>query len=252
MRAVTTSVSLKNSTDLKQRGVLVPIIGVTGSSKKDTRRYREALEKRGAQTRLLLPGTSATYLELLHGIEGLLLTGGEDVDPMLYSDKLDASANLELPPSRDALELSLLKEAMDRDLPILAICRGMQLLNVATGGRLIQDLPGHRAERREGQWRPSRHAIYVSPGSKLAAIMGTGGFFRVNSLHHQGIREPQKSPLLLASAYALEDGNIEGMESPHHTWVIGVQFQLEREEEVPPPFLNLFHGLIEWADQASR
>ena len=92
------------------------------------------------------------------------------------------------------------------------------------------------------------HPIYLSPGSKLAAMLGTGGFFRVNSLHHQGLREAQKSPRLLASAYSLEDVVIEGLESPKHSWVVGVQFRPERQDEVPTVFKNLFRAFVERAE----
>ncbi|MCH7653041.1 MAG: gamma-glutamyl-gamma-aminobutyrate hydrolase family protein, partial [Chloroflexi bacterium] len=92
----------------------------------------------------------------------------------------------------------------------------------------------------------------ISPGSKLAAVVGSGGFVRVNSRHHQGIKEPQKSSELLASAYSLEDGYIEALESPGHRWVIGVQFHPERRMEVPPHFDRLFQSLVERAAEGVR
>ena len=93
------------------------------------------------------------------------------------------------------------------------------------------------------------HQVYVSPGSKLAAVVGSGGFFRMNSRHHQGLRDAQRAPALLASAYAVEDGVIEALESPSHAWVIGVQCHPERESEVPRGFLRLFQGFLEWAER---
>jgi putative glutamine amidotransferase len=137
-------------------------------------------------------------------------------------------------------------------MPVLAICRGMQVLNVAFGGQLIQDLPGHRAELEEGKRGFMQHLIYVSPGAKTAAIIGSAGLFRVNSSHHQGLREAQRSPRLMASAYSVEDGLIEGLESPEHSWVIGLQCHPERQDEVPRLFANLFAGLSDRAERYSK
>ena len=91
------------------------------------------------------------------------------------------------------------------------------------------------------------HRIFIAPGSKLAAIVGAGGFVRVNSLHSEAIREPQKSPAMLASAYSVEDAVIEAIESPAHDWAIGVQFQPERSGELPRQFERLFQGLVQRA-----
>ena len=132
----------------------------------------------------------------------------------------------------------------------MGICRGMQLLNVVFGGRLIQHLPGHRTEDDSG--KSAYHRIYISPGSKLAATLGSGGFVQVNSRHHQGVSEPQKAPSLMASAYSLEDGLIEALESPAHDWVIGVQWHNENEEELPKTFGNLFLALAERGEMYSR
>ena len=95
----------------------------------------------------------------------------------------------------------------------------------------------------------SYHRIFISPGSKLAAVVGSGGFVRVNSRHELGQGDSRRSPRLLASAYSLEDGVIEALESPEHRWVIGVQFQPELRGEVPPHFDRLFQSLIERAEE---
>ena len=137
----------------------------------------------------------------------------------------------------------LLPTVFEFDLPIIAVGDGMHSLNMAMGGREPVPVSGH-----EGDGDVSaRHHIYVAPGSKLASIVGAGGFVRVNSLHRKGIRDAQKSPKLMTAAYAVEDGTIEAVESPDYSLVIGVQFRPDRPREVPPNFDNLFHLLVERA-----
>ena len=225
-----------------------PLIVVTASDEATACPYRSSVERRGGKVRLALPGATPAPEEALSGASALLLTGGEDVDPALYGEEPDREAGLELNRPRDDMDLYLLRQALERDLPVLAICRGMQLLNVAFEGKLIQDLPGHKGDMKDGDWEPAYHQVYLSPGSKLAAILGSGGFLRLNSIHHQGLREPQKAPVLLATAYSLEDGLIEGLESPAHDWVIGVQCHPEREDEVPKSFGRLFQAFVERAE----
>ncbi len=222
---------------------------LTSSGTKNARRYKEVMERLGTEIRLLIPddaGTRPTDV-LMEGVGGVLLPGGPDVDPVLYGESPDPSAGLEICRPLDDLDLRLLNHALDRDMPVLAICRGMQLLNVALGGKLIQDLPGHQAVEREGGWVSAVHQIYLSPGSKAAAIIGMGGFFRVNSRHHQGMREAQRSLRLMTTAYGVDDGLVEGLESPEHRWVIGLQCHPERQDEVPRLFANLFEAFGERA-----
>ena len=224
------------------------MIAVTSINSRNVLKYQEAAERAGAQVRVLTPHKNTRIDEMLHGVGGLLLTGGPDIDPVLYGDIPDKTASLELAPALDQLEYTLLDHALAVDMPVLAICRGMQLLNVAFGGKLIQDIPHHRSRSKNGMVRSEYHQIYLSPGSKLAAILGMGGFFRVNSIHHQGLREAQKATRLLASAYSLEDGLIEGLESPEHDWVVGIQCRPERIKEVPKIFINLFTAFVERAE----
>ena len=219
-------------------------IGVTASTQRAARLYVEALKPWGAEPRVLVPRSSQQIEEVLDQLDGLLVTGGEDIHPSHYGQEPDPEAGLELNPARDRMELPLLQAALKRDLPVLGICRGLQAINVAAGGGLLQDIPDHRAIRRDGGWAAAHHRIWVSPGSKLAAAIGSGGQVRVNSLHHQGLREAQKSPDLIASAYSLEDAIIEGLESPSHTWVIAVQCHPERQDEVPRQFQRLFQELV--------
>ena len=188
----------------------------------------------------------------MEGVGGLLLPGGPDVDPPLYNATPDPAAGLKTNRPLDDLELRLLAHALELDMPVFAICRGMQLMNVAFGGSLVQDIPGHRSEHRadeqEGDPVSMTHLTYISPGSKTAAIVGTAGFFHLNSLHHQGLREAQRAPRLMTTAFEVEDGLIEGLESPEHSWVIGFQCHPERQDEVPKSFGNLFLGLRERAE----
>ena len=229
-------------------------IAVTSAHRRNAKDYIEAIERAGGQSQLFLPteslkGADPSTGQMLDGMDGLLLTGGPDIAPQLYGEAVNPQGEVQVRSELDCMELAVLREALERDLPVLAICRGMQLLNVAFGGRLLQDIPAHRSERHPGAQIPAYHQIYLSPGSKLAAILGMGGFFRVNSLHHQGLRDPQRSPRLLASAYSLEDGVIEGMESPEHDWVVGVQCHPERQAEVPKVFANLFAAFVERAER---
>ena len=144
--------------------------------------------------------------------------------------------------------VSLLRAALDDDMPVYALGDGLHLLNAAFGGADAVCLDGHGAvPDADGVAVSAYHHIYIAPGSRLAAVVGSGGFVRVNSRHGRGIREAQKSGWLLASAYSLEDGTIEALESARHRWVIGVQFMPERRMEVPPHFDRLFQSLVERA-----
>lgn len=136
----------------------------------------------------------------------------------------------------------MISTCLERDLPVLAIGEGCLSLNLAVGGSYIH-VTNHINVDGEDK-APVFHRIYITPGSKLAATVGSGGFVRVNSVHKYGITEAQKSSKLLASAYAIEDGVIEALESPDHTWVIGVQFSPQKRMELPPHFNRLFEALV--------
>ena len=224
------------------------VVAVTSSNQRNAVKCIQAVAGR-VETRLVGPkDLSSPPDSLLEGMGGLLLTGGPDIDPPSCGDDPGREACLQTSNELDGMELALLRCALGLDMPVLGICRGMQLLNEAFGGGLLQDIPGHNIELKDGHWASAHHSIFLSPGSKLAAILGMGGFFRVNSLHHQGLREAQKAPRLLASAYCVEDGIIEGLESPDHRWVVGVQCHPERHDEVPKAFVNLFTAFVERAE----
>ncbi len=219
------------------------LIGVTTSNGSSAGRYVASLESRGAQTRVLTPERFTSIEEAMDGVSGLLLTGGGDVDPALYGEALDGSMGIE--PERDEMEMALFRYAIEENMPTLGICRGMQLINVAMGGRLIQDLPGHTLP----EFQSAVHQVYVSPGSRFGAIIGAGAIYRTNSRHHQGLKEAQRAPSLMASAYHPEDGIVEALESPEHPWLLGVQCHPEREDEVPKSFRKLFEWLAGWAER---
>ena len=226
------------------------VIVLTSVDLRNALPYLQATEPLGLDVRLLMPEDSGSVPTetLMEGVGGLLLSGGPDVDPEFYGATPDPNAGLYISKPLDDLEFRLLEHALQRDMPVLAICRGMQVLNVAFGGQLIQDLPGHRAVREGDRWVSESHQIYLAPGAKAAPIIGSAGFFRVNSRHHQGVREPQKSPRLMATAYSVEDGYIEGLESPEHSWVIGLQCHPELQDEVPASFANLFKAFKDRAE----
>ena len=229
-----------------------PVIALTSSTRQFAESYAEGVERADGEPWVVTPDDDVSTNDVLERADGLVLCGGEDVHPSWYGEEPLTDVEMEYNAARDSLEIPLLKAALDVDFPVYAISRGVQVLNVTLGGRLIQHMEGHSAYEEDGEELSQYHRIYISPGSKLAAVVGSGGFVRVNSRHHQAIKEPQKSSELLASAYSLEDGYIEALESPGHRWVIGVQFDPERRMEVPPHFDRLFQSLVERASEGVR
>ena len=160
----------------------------------------------------------------LASVRGLVLTGGEDVGPERYGAKPHPKLG-KIDRVRDAAELALIADARNRRLPILAICRGIQILNVALGGTLYQDLDSERPGPIPHQDESGKHAIRVEPGSLLGKTLGTQSAM-VNSRHHQAIRD--LAPDLVAVAWA-EDGVIEAVEPADGTapWIVAVQWHPE-------------------------
>jgi putative glutamine amidotransferase len=166
----------------------------------------------------------ALAVRALDSAAGLVLTGGEDVEPKRYKaaphPKLGA-----VDPARDAVELALLEAAWQRRLPLLAICRGIQLLNVFLGGTLFQDLPSERPAGVRHEGNGARHGLTVERGSTMCATLGATTL-DVNSRHHQAVRDLADD--LLATAWA-EDGLIEGAEAKDGRRVLAVQWHPEDE-----------------------
>jgi putative glutamine amidotransferase len=168
------------------------------------------------------------------GYAGLLLTGGVDVDPAMYGEALHPETE-EVNGARDEFELTLLRQALDGGLPVLAICRGHQLLNVCFGGSLLQHVDGdghrwHEDEPVTSSW----HDVEIEDPSKLREIYGAGRIV-VNSRHHQAVTRERVALGLTCTAVS-PDGLVEGLESPAHRWVVGVQWHPERPELETPGF----------------
>ncbi|MEX2260765.1 MAG: gamma-glutamyl-gamma-aminobutyrate hydrolase family protein [Bryobacteraceae bacterium] len=186
-------------------------VTVTHGSKSRTEPYADALRSVGVEPVLLS--------ELGPLADGLLLTGGTDVDPGLYGQ--DRGPQTQEPDRvRDAVESKLLREALASDVPVLAICRGMQLLNVVRGGTLIQHLEGHR--RVEGKESDPVHEVEIEPGTRLHRIMGTDRC-AVNSRHHQAI-ERLGSGLTVS---ARSGDVVEGLEASERFFAVAVQWHPE-------------------------
>ncbi len=166
----------------------------------------------------------ALAVRALDGVRGLVLTGGEDVEPKRYKAAPHPKLG-PVDPARDAVELALLAAAWTRRLPLLAICRGIQLLNVFLGGTLFQDLPSERPAGVRHAGEGARHGLTVERGSTMCAVLGAASL-DVNSRHHQAVRDLASD--LLATAWA-DDGLIEGAEAKDGRRVLAVQWHPEDE-----------------------
>ena len=201
--------------------------------------YVRMLEAAGARPLVVPPSTDAVE-ETLDVLDGLLISGGPDLDPALYG--ADAHEATDEPrTARDAGELALLTAALERDLPVLAVCRGSQLLNVARGGDLVQHLPetiGHEGHKHEpGTF--SEHGVEVKAGTRLGSLVG--GHAPVHSHHHQGFGRVGEG--LVETAWA-DDGSLEGIEDPTRRFALGVLWHPEAGEDTA-----LFEALV---DEARR
>lgn len=192
--------------------------------------YREAAAAGGLLAKCALPGAALS----MQDFGGLLLTGGEDVDPALYGEERHPATE-ESDPERDQVEIRLLREALALDLPVLAICRGLQIMNVMHGGTLIQHLERHQLHP-DVKSTPA-HAIRIEPETLLRRIAGTD-CWQVNSRHHQAINTLGSG--LRVSAIDPADGTIEAIERPGKRFVLGVQWHPENEVFAYPDRLKLF------------
>jgi putative glutamine amidotransferase len=190
------------------------------------RTYSDGIDRAGGLPLLLPPSDAATAEpgELVGLLDGLLLAGGADLDPSVYGAEADPRT-LNTRIERDRFELALARTALERELPVLGICRGMELLNVACGGTLVQHLedaelhlhtPGEFAD----------HDVVLDPGS-LAARAAGGERLSVRSHHHQGV--DRLGDGLVASGWAEPGGGIEAIESPDRRWMLGILWHAEED-----------------------
>ena len=225
-----------------------PRIVVTAGDEESATSILDVLKHVGGDVAVALPHAIDEALAVARESVGLVLSCSPHSSQIQSGGTYRIHPGSEFKDPRYDMEITLLRHALERDLPVLAICRGMQILNLAFGGTL-QTVDGHLiSDHGDAQTLPVNNTTYISPGSKLAAILGSGGFVRLSCMHNQGMREPQKAPSLLAIAYSVEDGVIEGLESPSHDWVIGVQCHPERKREVPGSFKRLFQAFVERAE----
>ncbi len=209
--------------------------------------YNRSVEQAQAVP-VLLPAVRPEDASLvLDRVDGVLLAGGGDVDPALYGQAPHPKLGC-VDHRRDVFELALASEALRRDLPLLAICRGLQVLNVAMGGALLQDIPSEsgmvNAHGAVGERSRRSHGVEVLAETRLHAILGRDTVL-VNSSHHQAVDRIGEG--LVVSARALEDGIIEGMEVPAARFVLAVQWHPESFCMEPDSFQCLFDAHAEAA-----
>lgn len=214
--------------------------------------YLDAVVIAGGEPLLLAPDNCRdALLALEDSVHGLLLSGGGDIHPRHYGQPLEGTEVDSIDEERDELELVLTRLALAEDLPVLAICRGIQVLNVALGGGLIRHVDGHRNPLPD---RSLLHDVRLTRGSLLTRILGSDGTLQVNSSHHQAIDAGCLAPgLRVAARSLLDDHLIEAVESPEHRWVVGVQWHPERVAEVPAVHQRLFSAFVAAArEEAER
>jgi len=228
-----------------------PVVGVTlGMGGRPGRHailedYLRAVEQAGGVP-LLLPAVSLAQAALvLQRVDGLLLSGGGDVDPALYGKKPHPRLG-RVDRRRDEFEIALAREALERDVPILAICRGQQLLNVATGGTLLQDIPSELEGASEhdapGGRRRRSHVVELLPHTRLRAILGRDTV-AVNSFHHQAVDRVGRG--LTTAGRCPDDGVVEALEARGRRFVVAVQWHPESFWDQPVSFQALFRAHVE-------
>ncbi len=211
--------------------------------------YVDAVARHGAEP-IVVDATSdrAAREAALAAMDGLLLTGGADIDPSRYGRPIGCAVEPE--PERDQLEAEAWAAAETRGLPVLGICRGFQAINVFSGGTLLQHVDGHA-----GPWYghgPAReHPLRLVPGTRLARILFPtnvrGGVLPVNTYHHQAIRPADLAPGYVVNAWATSPAGdlVEGFEALGARFVVGVQCHPERTESTPQAFERLFSVFVD-------
>ena len=213
-----------------------------------SRFYIESIDRAGGLP-LILPVMDPELVEeSLSSVQGVILTGGGDVQPSRYRARPTAETS-GVDPTRDAYEIRMLEVAIADDLPLLAICRGMQVLNVTMGGSLLQHVPtatGQDHSQYE-RWRGPVHRVKIEPDSHLAEALGATEV-EVNSLHHQAVDQAAEGTRAVAWA---DDGTVEAIEVPGSPHIVAVQWHPELLEDLPEQ-QGLFRQLVAHAAQRAR
>lgn len=232
-----------------------PLIGITSDIDENGETflkadYSRAILRAGGLP-VVLPAGLEDIEEICSRIDGLLLTGGEDVNPLLFGEEPKRELG-KIAPERDTMEMALAKCAVGKDMPVLGICRGHQILNVALGGTIHQhiytDLEGPLLQHKQQADRNyPTHTVQVTEGSRLAEFASAKEIL-VNSLHHQAVNDVPEPLRVIATA---TDGIIEALESTKHRFVMSVQWHPEalsnRSDEIS---LNLFEGFVNASKQS--
>jgi putative glutamine amidotransferase len=225
-----------------------PLIGITTSARTETGHFRlstsyvDAIRRAGGIPILLPPGEPFQE-ELLERLDGLILSGGGDVDPAYYGGRPHPTM-FSIDAERDESELALVQQLVARGTPALCICRGAQVANVALGGTLVEHLPdevGEAVIHRAAPEAPAAlHTVNVEPDSRLAEVMGQNEV-RPVSWHHQAARDVAPDLRVVAQA---ADGTIEALEMPSHPWLIALQWHPEITAGDDPSQQRIFEALV--------
>lgn len=220
--------------------------------------YADAVRRHAGEPAIITPSTPAAERDrLLGGMDGLLLTGGADLDPALYHEAVAGAVDLD--PARDALDRLAWDEAQKRSVPVFGICRGLQAINVFSGGSLVQDIPSH-AGTPYGSGPAKTHDMEIDPDSRLARALAEGSpeglattdedddtpEFIVNTYHHQAVDRARLAPGLRAVGWAASEAGrlVEALESRDDRWVVAVQCHPERTESTPDEFEGLWEAFV--------
>lgn len=227
-----------------------PLIGITCSyDQKDGRffvpeAYIEAVLETGGYP-VLLPGSGSIkkVTSYLKKVKGIVLSGGLDVDPSFFGEEPSLGLG-EITPERDRFEIMLIKGAFEAKISILGICRGIQVLNVACGGTVVQHIPGRiekpiKHNQSAPRWYPSHH-VSVTEGTMLAKIIGSGKT-KVNSFHHQAVKNVAPGFKICAKS---SDGVIEAIENPKYHFAVGVQWHPECMYQRDKKARKLFEAFV--------
>ncbi|MDY0235576.1 MAG: gamma-glutamyl-gamma-aminobutyrate hydrolase family protein [Gudongella sp.] len=226
-----------------------PLIGILSTYSEDTQLdYIKAIEKsNGAPITISRVASISSLNSIIDKLDGIIFTGGSDINPHCYNSHNPQYGLGKVDPDRDDFEISLVKKILsDTQISVLGICRGMQLLNVATGGNLYQNIEkqvpnsiNHWLKDIYPRYYPS-HEVSINKNSKIYSIFNKETLF-VNSFHHQAINT--LSPNFIASMHSI-DGLVEAIEIPGDRFVVGVQWHPEMMVDKYPLYLNLFKSFI--------